>query len=179
MSAGVPLPKSVIVHGFIQGSDGRKMSKSIGNVVDAHNELDLVSVDTFRWYLCREAAYGDDIKYSRESMRLMHNSELCDNLGNLVNRAVKMCGGSVPAADTSLVKFPEGCKVGDRVLPEGCDTKWPPASSSVVAKKKIWDAVAKDLKTDGKKIACTAGVALVLPNGQKVEAPSLSDSPIS
>eukprot|EP00931_Biecheleriopsis_adriatica_P072642 TRINITY_DN47078_c0_g1_i1.p1 TRINITY_DN47078_c0_g1~~TRINITY_DN47078_c0_g1_i1.p1 ORF type:complete len:871 (-),score=231.18 TRINITY_DN47078_c0_g1_i1:39-2651(-) len=96
MSAGMKLPKSVVTHGFISGSDGRKMSKSFGNVVDPHDMLDKVPCDTLRWYLCREAAYGDDVKFSEDSLRLMHNAELCDNLGNLVNRAVSLCGGSVP-----------------------------------------------------------------------------------
>mmetsp|Transcript_10440 Transcript_10440/g.23692 ORF Transcript_10440/g.23692 Transcript_10440/m.23692 type:complete len:679 (+) Transcript_10440:68-2104(+) len=103
MSAGLPLPKSVVIHGFILGPDGRKMSKSLGNVVNAHDELDTIAPDTFRWYLCREAPYGDDLKFSDESLQLMHNSDLCDNLGNLVNRAVNLSGGAVPDADRSKV----------------------------------------------------------------------------
>jgi len=104
LSGGVPLPKSVAVHGFISGSDGRKMSKSYGNVINAHDMLDKLPADTFRWYLCREAEYGGDLKFSEESLKLMHNSELNDNLGNLVQRAVTMCGGSVVEADMSLMK---------------------------------------------------------------------------
>mmetsp|Transcript_48090 Transcript_48090/g.112426 ORF Transcript_48090/g.112426 Transcript_48090/m.112426 type:complete len:605 (-) Transcript_48090:39-1853(-) len=103
MSAGLALPKSIVIHGFIMDQEGRKMSKSLGNVINPHDELDLISSDTFRWYLCREASYGDDLKYSRESLRLMHNSDLCDNLGNLVNRAVNLSGGQVLEADRSLV----------------------------------------------------------------------------
>merc|ERR1740117_123903 len=96
MSAELPLPKSVIVHGFIAGPDGRKMSKTWNNVVNPHEMLDRMSADTFRWFLCREAPYGDDLKFSEESLRLMHNSDLCDNLGNLVNRAINLCSGAVP-----------------------------------------------------------------------------------
>mmetsp|Transcript_104251 Transcript_104251/g.331484 ORF Transcript_104251/g.331484 Transcript_104251/m.331484 type:complete len:857 (-) Transcript_104251:51-2621(-) len=106
MSAGIPLPKSVVVHGFIAGQDGRKMSKSFGNVVNAHDLLDKVPCDTFRWYTCREAQYGDDIKFSEDSLRLMHNADLCNGLGNLVNRAVNLCEGSVPECDASLVPVP-------------------------------------------------------------------------
>merc|ERR1719343_354479 len=101
MSAGIELPKAVVVHGFIAGPDGRKMSKSYGNVVDPHTELDRFTCDTLRWYLCREAPYGDDLKFNIENIALMHNADLCNNLGNLVNRAVKMCGGSVPECDWS------------------------------------------------------------------------------
>jgi len=106
MSAGMELPKSIVVHGFIAGPDGRKMSKSLGNVIDAHDELDKVSPDTFRWYICREAAYGDDLKFSVEAMKLMHNADLCGNLGNLVNRAVNLCGGAVPELGKEKVAMP-------------------------------------------------------------------------
>mmetsp|Transcript_1624 Transcript_1624/g.4109 ORF Transcript_1624/g.4109 Transcript_1624/m.4109 type:complete len:683 (-) Transcript_1624:126-2174(-) len=102
MSAGIPLPKSVVVHGFIAGADGRKMSKSLGNVVDPHDMLDKLPCDTLRWYFCREAAFGDDVRFSEDSLRLMHNAELCDNLGNLVNRAVSLSGGSVPASNAAV-----------------------------------------------------------------------------
>ena len=57
MSAGMELPKSIVVHGFIAGPDGRKMSKSLGNVIDAHDELDTVSPDTFRSCLGQLALY--------------------------------------------------------------------------------------------------------------------------
>ncbi|CAE7753219.1 metG [Symbiodinium sp. CCMP2592] len=102
MSSGIPLPKSVVVHGFIAGADGRKMSKSLGNVVDPHDMLDKFPCDTLRWYFCREAAFGDDVRFSEDSLRLMHNAELCDNLGNLVNRAVNLSGGSVPRCDVEV-----------------------------------------------------------------------------
>jgi len=102
MSSGIPLPKSVVVHGFIAGADGRKMSKSLGNSVDPHDTLDKFPCDTLRWYFCREAAFGDDVKFSEDSLRLMHNAELCDNLGNLVNRAVNLSGGSVPRCDVEV-----------------------------------------------------------------------------
>jgi len=106
MSIGLPLPKSIVVHGIIAGADGRKMSKTYGNVINAHDLLDRLSPDTLRWYVCREAKYGDDFKFSEESLTLMHNADLCDNLGNLVNRAVNLCGGAVPAGDAKLVPLP-------------------------------------------------------------------------
>lgn len=49
MSAGVPLPKTVFAHGFVNDKEGKKMSKSLGNVVDPHDMLDMFEVDTFRW----------------------------------------------------------------------------------------------------------------------------------
>jgi len=100
MSAGVPLARTVFAHGFVNDKEGKKMSKSLGNVVDPHDMLDKYDVDMFRWYLCKEAPYGGELSFSEESMRDMHNADLCDTLGNLVHRATNLCGkfcdGAVP-----------------------------------------------------------------------------------
>lgn len=100
MSAGIPLPTSVFLHGFVNDKEGKKMSKSIGNVVDPHDILDTTHVDSFRWYMCKEAPYGGELSYNIENMREMHNADLCDTLGNLLNRATnlckKFCDGVVP-----------------------------------------------------------------------------------
>jgi methionyl-tRNA synthetase len=100
MSAGIPLPKTVFAHGFVNDGEGKKMSKSLGNVIDPHDMLDKFESDTFRWYLCKEAAFGAELSFSEDSMRTMHNADLCDTIGNLVNRATnlckKYCDGKVP-----------------------------------------------------------------------------------
>lgn len=99
MSAGLPLPKQVFAHGFVNDIDGRKMSKSLGNVIDPHDMLDIYPVDTFRWYLCKEAAFGSELSFSQMSIRLTHNADLADVIGNLVHRVTnlckKYCGGVV------------------------------------------------------------------------------------
>jgi methionyl-tRNA synthetase len=103
LSAGVPLPERVFGHGFVNAADGRKMSKSFGNVVDPHDVLDMVPIDSVRYYICREATYGADLNFSLDSLKLMHNAELADTLGNLVNRATnlsrKYCNEIVPEAN--------------------------------------------------------------------------------
>lgn len=100
MSAKLPLPKTVFAHGFVNDKEGKKMSKSLGNVVDPHDMLDKYPVDIFRWYLCKEAPYGGELSFSQDSLRDMHNADLCDTLGNLVHRAtnlcIKYCHGIVP-----------------------------------------------------------------------------------
>lgn len=100
MSAGVALPKTVYCHGFVNDKDGVKMSKSMGNVIDPHDMLDKYPVDSFRWYMCKEAPFGGELSFSEESLLTMHNADLCDTLGNLVHRAtnlcMKYCGGFVP-----------------------------------------------------------------------------------
>jgi len=116
MSAKLPLPKTVFAHGFVNDSEGKKMSKSLGNVTDPHDILDKYPVDTFRWYLCREAPYGGELNFNSDSLMARHNSDLCDTLGNLVHRATnlckKNCGGeivdveNVTNKDESGVTFP-------------------------------------------------------------------------
>ncbi len=100
MSARLPLPRTVFAHGFVNDSEGMKMSKSIGNVVDPHDMLDNYAVDSFRWYLCKEAPYGGELSFSEESLAIMHNADLCDTLGNLIHRTTnlcaKYCNGAVP-----------------------------------------------------------------------------------
>lgn len=92
MSAKWPLPKKVFAHGFVNDKEGKKMSKSLGNVVDPHDMLDMFHVDTFRWYLSKEAPYGGELSFSEDNVRDMHNSDLCNTLGNGVHRAITLCG---------------------------------------------------------------------------------------
>lgn len=112
MSAGLPLPKTVFAHGFVNDKEGKKMSKTMGNVVDPHDMLDKYPVDIFRWYLCKEAPYGGELSFSEDSFRDMHNADLCDTLGNLVHRGTnlcrKYCDGiipDVPAPPTPPIDF--------------------------------------------------------------------------
>ena len=101
MSAGVPLPKCVFAHGFVNATDGQKMSKSIGNVIDPNVQLDMYPVDTFRYYLVSPTPYGNDLNYGEAALVNKHNNELGDAFGNLVQRALKMaasyCDARVPA----------------------------------------------------------------------------------
>ena len=110
-SANVAIPQCVYAHGFVNDKDGKKMSKSMGNVVDPHDMLDIFSsVDTFRWYLCKEAPYGGELSFSEDSMRDMHNADLCGTLGNLIHRATslcaKYCNGTVPDVPEPTTALP-------------------------------------------------------------------------
>ena len=68
-SAGLPLPKKRCLGTAITASDGQKMSKSIGNVVDPMEQLAKYSSDTFRYYLMRTGVYGGDIPFSESNLR--------------------------------------------------------------------------------------------------------------
>ena len=85
LSAGLPLPKEVIVHGFLT-VDGKKMSKSTGNVVAPLELLKKYNSDSLRYSLCRATPFGDDGDFSEKALVDRHNNELANKLGNLVSR---------------------------------------------------------------------------------------------
>ena len=97
---GIAPYKTVLTHGFVLDEKGFKMSKSLGNVVDPHEQLDKYSCDSFRFYLAYASPFGADIPFNEGALVQMHNSELADALGNLMHRATnitqKYCEGQVP-----------------------------------------------------------------------------------
>ncbi len=99
MSAGLALPERVFGHGFVYFK-GEKMSKSLGTIVDPLDAASKFGPDPLRLYLVREFAYGQDGDFSWERFEERYNSDLANNLGNLVSRiatmADKYCGGKLP-----------------------------------------------------------------------------------
>ncbi len=99
MSGGVPLPKRVFGHGFLQ-SQGEKMSKSLGNVVSPLDLVKQYGLDQMRYFFMREVPFGSDGNYSHESLVNRTNADLANDLGNLAQRSLSMvaknCAGLVP-----------------------------------------------------------------------------------
>ena len=99
MSAGLPVPKQVVVHGFLF-SRGEKMSKSLGNVVAPADLVRTYGVDQTRYFFLREVPFGQDGNYSHEAIVNRVNADLANDLGNLAQRSLSMiaknCGGKVP-----------------------------------------------------------------------------------
>jgi methionyl-tRNA synthetase len=102
MGLGLPLPKQVFAHGWWT-SEGKKMSKSMGNFVDAAKLRQIIAdygQDALRYYLLRAAPFGSDLDFSEEDFQKAY-AELANVLGNCLNRTLKMIhnyrGGKLPA----------------------------------------------------------------------------------
>ncbi|WP_271629131.1 methionine--tRNA ligase [Caldicellulosiruptor sp. DIB 104C] len=89
MALGLPLPKMVFGHGWLL-LEGGKMSKSKGNVVDPVVLAQKYGVDSLRYFLLREIPFGADGYFSEDALKTRHNSDLANDLGNLLSRTVAM-----------------------------------------------------------------------------------------
>ena len=114
MSLGMPLPKHVFGHGWLL-LDGGKMSKSKGNVVDPYVLAEQFGVDALRFFLMRTFPFGSDGNFSNELLIQTINTDLANDLGNLLSRTTAMAGKYFGGT------LPEGC--GTWAAPESCDTE--------------------------------------------------------
>lgn len=126
MSLGLPLQKTLFVHSFITVG-GEKMSKSIGNVIAPSDIVDRYGVDAFRYYFLRHIPAYEDGDFSWERMEEVYNSELANELGNLVSRTAAMIMkyqsgliGAIPESEHDIAPYVaalEKCRF-DRALEE-------------------------------------------------------------
>jgi methionyl-tRNA synthetase len=89
LAADIPLPKNLIVHGMIQ-SGGRKMSKTIGNVIDPKEMISKIGAEGLRFYFANNIPVFDDGEITEDLIISNYNSYLSNGLGNLTNRLIKM-----------------------------------------------------------------------------------------
>jgi methionyl-tRNA synthetase len=112
MAAGLPVPERLFIHGYLlmkeEGSDTEhKMSKSLGNVIDPFQVIDLYGVDALRFYLFREVAFGQDGSVSPVGFETRYTTELANEYGNLASRTLAM-----------IARFRDGVVPGHEPAPE-------------------------------------------------------------
>lgn len=98
LSANLPLPKTVSVHGYIT-IDGQKMSKSLGNVIDPYELVAEYGIEPIRYYLLKEVPSHSDGDFSFDRFKTVYTADLSNGIGNLCSRVATLCeknGGSFP-----------------------------------------------------------------------------------
>jgi len=120
-SAGYPLPKTVFVHGFLT-VNGQKISKSLGNVISPKYLAEKYGADSIRYFICRNFVFGEDGDFSENVLIEKINSELADDLGNLLMRVIVLAEknfsceipqqGKVEPVDEKLI---ENSRISEKV----------------------------------------------------------------
>lgn len=166
MSAGLPTSAIILIHGFITGEGGLKMSKTLGNVVDPIEVIDKFGVDALRYWFAREMPTFEDGAFTIEKFTEAYNGSLANGLGNLVSRVLKMSSTYGVRLDPKLVKENEA-------FTNQCD-KWLDQFDIKRATDVIWSLIKqsdslidirepfKTIKIEGQKEIAEADIRILL-----------------
>lgn len=120
-AAGLPLPKRVFAHGMWLDADGRKMGKTLGNVIEVDVLHEHFQVDALRYFLLRDMVFGQDGKFGYENLIDRANADLASGLGNLSSRTLSMIGkyrdGKIPSGKISETNYLNARRAG--IDPDG------------------------------------------------------------
>ena len=153
LGIGVALPKAILAHGFVN-IGGVKISKSLGNTIDPNQVIDEYGLDAFRYFFARHIPTQDDGDFTWERFETAYNTELCNDLGNLVQRIASMITryqvgviGEVEAGEHDMMRYHEAMK--DLKFDVALDEVWNIVRSlnRYIDSVKPWE-IAKNLDTD-------------------------------
>ena len=125
MSLGLELPKTIFAHGWWLMSES-KMSKSIGNVINPMELIDIYGVDPVRYFLMREMILGHDSNFSLDSFKNRYNSDLANDFGNLLSRVSTLMKKNYDGKIPDLVKISESgekIKLNSQILVKNVEKK--------------------------------------------------------
>ena len=119
LAADIKPPKRIFAHGWWT-NEGKKISKSLGNVIDPNEIIKEYGLDTLRFFLLREVPFGNDGDFSRKSLQRRINNDLANDLGNLVQRVLTIINKNLDGKLTKIKKIKENdkniCKYPEELL---------------------------------------------------------------
>lgn len=144
LNLGIELPKSFVVHGHIQ-SGGKKMSKSLGNVIAPEEMLEKFGTDGTRYLLMSGGTFGDDLDLTMERMTEKYNADLANGLGNLVSRVVKL-SQNINYEEQKYVSGVYDGLMNDTALDKVLDSIWYKIKehNQYIEEKKPWELIKND-----------------------------------
>jgi methionyl-tRNA synthetase len=159
MAAGYEPPRGLFVHGYFT-SGGQKMSKTLGNVIDPLEVIDVLGADALRYYLMREVRFGQDGDVTWEGLHRRYEGELANELGNLVSRTTNMISryrdGRVPAGRSALesVHAAVAARLVEVDLTGGLDEIWRlvRAANRFVEERAPWALARSDDPADAARL---------------------------
>jgi len=143
---GLPLPKQLVVHGHIL-SDGKKMSKTLGNAISIDEMLEKFGVDGTRYLLMSAGAFGEDVDVTMEILVERYNAQLANNLGNLVSRVIKINEGIGAKNEAKKINWEEeGKRLADFQFNDFLDGVFKKVNEAnkKIEETKLWELVKAD-----------------------------------